>query len=243
MHTYIDEAGPFIPTRNRCAVSCVGALVIRDTELSEITTKYQKLRDTWGLGPGEIKGRQLSEHHVSTLIKLLQDYDLIFEVTGIDMANQTESAITSHRQNQAEKLSTNMTDEHQESLRREVHARQLQLRKLPNQLYVQSVCYAELLYHTFQKATMYHAQRYPTELEKFHWIVDAKNKNVTPFEELWRVLLLPILQTKSLKDPFDQLETGDYGALAKYCHSATAPPRPSAESGARRWPFSFHRGQ
>jgi hypothetical protein len=80
------------------------------------------------------------------------------------------------------------------------------------QLYVQSVLTFELVAIVLRHATLYYAQRMPRELEFFRWVIDAKDaRQVTPWEEWWSLVVMPMLQSKFLSKPMWHLTEGaDY---------------------------------
>ncbi|MCG3113225.1 MAG: DUF3800 domain-containing protein [Candidatus Manganitrophus sp. SB1] len=240
MHIFVDEAGPFIiPPARKYSVSCVGALVIRDLDLDRIFTEFEKIKKLWGISEGEIKGSKLNEEQIATVIYLLSGYDVIFEITAIDMAMQTPSGLTKHRLGQAEKMIERVTDGFHENVKRAFHDLREQLKGTSNQLYVQAVCSFELLYKTVQHATLYYAQRCPKELDEFYWKIDAKNNNLTPYEDMWQKIILPILQSKSFLRPFIQLIEADYSYFEKYFKESPEPPRHLAEAVSDARPFQY----
>ena len=56
----------------------------------------------------------------------------------------------------------------------------------------------------------------PEELGEFHWIVDAKDVKVTRSEEWWNTMVLPMIETKSAKEPMKMLEGGDYSYFDRF---------------------------
>jgi hypothetical protein len=55
------------------------------------------------------------------------------------------------------------------------------------------------------------SQREPKALASFRWVVDAKEPSGnTEYEDWWSKVARPFLQTISIRDPFPELEDGDY---------------------------------
>lgn len=240
MHIFVDEAGPFVlPRIGKWSVSCIGALVIRDIDVDSAFAGFEQIKNGWGLDGAEIKGSKLDEQQVAQLIDLLSGYDMIFEVTAIDMAAQTPYGITKHRLKQADKFVEKLTDKYHENVRKALHNLRKQLRELSNQLYIQTVCSVDLLYRTLQKATLYYVQRYPEELAEFHWVIDAKDKNITPYEEMWQKIILPALQSESFSNPFIQLIGADYDNFLKYCKQSPEPPNYLKDVVGDKKPFKY----
>ena len=219
MNIFLDEAGPFvIPPNNTCSISCVGALVLPESDTESIFKKFVQLKKSWGVGENdEIKGSKLNEQQVSAVIDSLSLYDVIFHATCIDMNLLDEQFITRHRLRQAASITENITSQHHESVKKEAEQFKASFEKLHNQLYIQASCVIETLYNILQTSTLYFSQRKAQELGEFYWYIDSKDKKITPFENLWTSILLPALQDKSLKHPFAQiLEGADYSYFEKY---------------------------
>ena len=61
-----------------------------------------------------------------------------------------------------------------------------------------------------------YATRRPKELGTFRWTIDAKDRNLTEYEDLWRLLICGWLQSNSLVNPITFLTEGDYSAFARF---------------------------
>lgn len=240
MNIFIDEAGIFtIPSTKEWSISCVCALVVPEQETEEVFFGFKKLKEKWGIKYDEIKGSKLNELEVASLISLLSQFDVIFEVTAIDMMMQTAEGLTAHRTTQADMITKNVTAQHKSTLVQSLREVQNQLRNLSNQLYVQAICSFELLAKVIQKATLYFAQRKPKELAELYWVIDAKQEKITPYEELWRKILLPMLQSKSFRKPFNQLEEANYSYFAKYFEEMPEPPEHLKKTLGNVSPFEY----
>ncbi len=211
MNIFVDEAGIFvIPGKKKSAVSCVGALMVPERVTSRVFDDFLKLKESWGVNKEEIKGSKLNEPDVAALIHLLSRYDVFFQVTAIDMNMQTAKELELHKKMRAKALTKNLTEKHHKNIFRSLYNLQDQLMKLPSQLYVQSSCTFELLYSAIQKSTLYYSQRLPEEIGEFFWYIDAKDKEITPFEKWWTQIVLASLQSKSFREPFIQIIEADY---------------------------------
>lgn len=240
MHVFVDEAGIFVRSQLRkWAVSCVGALVVPDDDLPEILERCNNLKNQWGAKNAEIKGSKLGEREIAGLSSLLRSYDVIFQVTAIDMQMQAPARVTQHRLEQAEMLKGHITDKHHPNLVKQIEDLQDALRKPSNQLYVQAVVSVELLYRVLQNATLYYAQRKPKELGSFQWVIDAKDRELTRFEDLWRTILLPFLQSKSLRKPFIQLQEADYSSFEEFCGVYPETPDHLKAVAGKQSPFEY----
>lgn len=240
MNIFVDEAGIFvIPRKKKSSVSCVGALMMPERVTRIVFDEFLKLKESWGVKEGEIKGSKLNEPEVASLIRLLSRHDIIFQVTAVDMNMQSAKELEYHKEMQAKALTKNLTEKHHENLVKALRDLQGQLLKLPTQLYVQSCCTFELLSSSLQKATLYYSQRQPEEIGDFYWYIDAKDKEITPFEEFWTKVVLASLQSKSFREPFIQLIEADYSHFIKYCDEKDEPPEHIKDAVSQLTPFQY----
>lgn len=113
MNIFIDEAGIFvIPRHKMWSISCVGAIVIPEEYTKDVLSGFEQLKLRWRVKGKEIKGSELNEPEVFLLIAFLKQFDVIFQVTTIDMAMQSTSGITKHRLNLADLMLKNITECH-----------------------------------------------------------------------------------------------------------------------------------
>jgi hypothetical protein len=55
----------------------------------------------------------------------------------------------------------------------------------------------------------YFVQRGPSELGRFVWTIDRKDRTVTEMEQLWSTLILPIGEPRSAERPLARIEGFD----------------------------------
>lgn len=212
MHIFIDESGTFVcDAEKKYSISAVGALVIPTSSMKGFEKLYGRLRRKLPLDKGEVKGKQLSENQVCEVAAILKKVGAIYEVVTIDMGIHTEEGLQLHKARQSGKFTANLTSEHHPNVVKKVGELRQQLEAMPLQLYVQSVAMGELVYNTLKNADLYHAFRMGSELGEYHWIIDAKElSKVTPWEEWWSLVILPMLESKSFREPLIGVEGGDY---------------------------------
>lgn len=211
MHIFIDEAGAFIkPKENKSNISAVGALIIPENQIDSIFEGFVALKEKWGIISDEIKGSKLDEKQISDVIQYISNYDVMFETVVIDMLTQDEQLITEHKIEQANFMIKNITKKFNPTLIANLHKTKQDIENLPNQLYIQAKLTIELLMIILQKSTLYYSQRIPTSLANFICSVDAKNQKITTYEKLWKSLILPISQTRFLRNPIMFFKEGDY---------------------------------
>jgi hypothetical protein len=147
---------------------------------------------------------------------MLAKNDALFEVTAIDLSIHDDSDLVGHRAAQAEGLTSKLTDEHRASLVEEIWELRRALERMPIQLYVQSTLTFELVKRIVEHGTLYWAQRAPRELGAFHWVIDAKDKQLTQWERWWSLIVMPSIQSKSLRKPLPMMESADYSYLERF---------------------------
>lgn len=224
MNIYIDEAGSFVkPNENKCAISAIGALILPENKTKIIFSKFETLKNKWGFKDKEVKGSQLDESQINSVIEILQKYNVMFEVVAIDMNIQENDSIDNHKQERANKMISCITDEYNETLIANLHKIKAEIESLPNQLYIQASLTIELLIQVFQKTMLNYSLRKPKELESFQWIVDAKNQNITTFEKIWKTLVLPLAQSQSFNKPLLMIKEGNYDYFFKNRKSGDIP--------------------
>lgn len=217
MHIFIDESGPFVvPKTDKWSVCCMAALVIPDSHYIEIVENFKALKSVWNAEGKEVKGKELNEREISSVIQMLGRYDVLFEATTIDMGLQSDDAIGRHKEAQAQNITENLTSAHHPSLVEESTQLQFKLRQLSNQLYIQFVLGVALLGKALQDATLYYVQRRPAELGCFRWVIDAKDKTTTGYEVLWLNMIRPILMSQSFEQPLNMLKGADYSSFQKF---------------------------
>jgi hypothetical protein len=217
LRIFIDESGSFsIPETEKWSVSCTGALVIPDSVYDKVVEDFDALKRLWKGNGIEIKGKDLEEREISSVIQLLNRYDVLFEATMIDMGLQNEEKLRQHKEAQAQAITAKLTPVHKPSLVKDLEAIQAKLRQLSDQLYVQFVLGSALIAKVIQSATFYYVQRMPNELGSFIWIIDAKDAILTPYEDLWLDMIRPSIMSKSFTEPLAMLQGADYSAFQKF---------------------------
>ena len=172
---------------------------------------YGRLRRRLPKSKGEVKGRGLSEGEVVEVGRLLRKIGALFEVVVVDMGMHSNDDVVDHKSGQTGAITAHLTPDHQPNLVEEVWALRRQLEDMPLQLYVQSVAMGELVYQTLNHASTYFAFRMPRELEEYHWRIDGKdNLKITPWEKWWSTVVLPMMESKTFREPLIGAEGGNY---------------------------------
>ncbi|MDR6308116.1 hypothetical protein [Pacificitalea manganoxidans] len=211
MIIYIDESGNFAPTSGASSVSLVAALVFSGSGFGWFSREYAKLRRRLPKNNGEVKGRLLNESQSRRVVDLLRRSGALLEVVATDAAYNSPQEVERHRSLQASAMTAHLTPSHQPSLVSEVWSMRQELEGMSPQLYVQSVSMTELIYNVLYHADIFYAFREPSELGRYSWIIDAKGRDgTTDWEHWWSRMVRPMLQSKSLRQPFPRVEEGDY---------------------------------
>jgi hypothetical protein len=92
------------------------------------------------------------------------------------------------------------------------------------QLYAQAAALTEVVMKAWENGQTYFCHRYPGELGRFRWIIDAKDKErITPYEKWWRGSLMGLLQSRYMREPFGRLKGGDYSAYHRHFPDLPTP--------------------
>lgn len=242
MHIFIDETGIFAnPNKKDESVSAVGALCIPSRRLDSLCEKFARLKAKWGVMNGEVKGSKLNESQVRDTLHLLSKHKARAKLVLIDLGLHNDADLDAHRKRQAEGLTAELTQGHAASLRAELEEAQVRLAKLSLPLYVQLILITELVAEALQNFTLWHAARDGRELDAFHWIVDPKGRERVEYEKLWRLLVLGMIQSRSLAKPLFTMDGGDYRYFQRYVMELPERPHwlpglPSDTSGPLRYP-------
>lgn len=232
MHIFVDETGIFAnPSKKDVSVSAVGALCIPSRRLDSVYEKFARLKAKWGVTKGEIKGSKLNESQVRDTLHLLSKHDARTKLLLIDLGLHNDSDLEAHRTWQAEGLTAKLTQEHTASLRAELEEARARLAKLSLPLYVQLILITELVAEALQNFSLWHAVRDGRELDALHWVVDPKGRERVEYEKLWRLLVLGLVQSRSLTKPLITMDGGDYSHFQRYIKEL--PERPNWLPGSR----------
>lgn len=216
MDIFIDESGTFTIDARGPAIGAVGALVVTESQLPLLERNYAQVRPFLPKDDkGEVKGKLLGEADVAKVIKVARTSGLIYEATVVNLLPEHAAAIEEHRRGQCDGLTKHLTDRHHPSAVAWIHSLRERLERMSLPLYVQSHATFDLIWRTYQHATMYYSQREPHSLARFRWMLDAKSPGgITGWEDWWSKVLKPFMQSRSLREPFAQLVEGDYSHMA-----------------------------
>jgi hypothetical protein len=218
MHTFIDESGSFgLAHTNEHSFACVGATVIPSARLEALSAEFSNLVERWPKEKGEPKGKLLNEDQFDEVLRLFQRYRVRIQAVVCDMTMHSESDISNHQQQKAQKLVDASNKNVSSGFRKEL----LELAQLVNLLsipeYVQMCMLNELIHEIQRRQILWAALNDPTDLSSFRWVIDAKDEHRTKMEKVWNDLLMPSMEYRSIQEPSIHLE--DAGADYSYLPS------------------------
>jgi hypothetical protein len=215
MHVFVDESGSFTIPRSSGgpAISCVGAVVLPSSELEVILAGFRTLAACWAPSSVEVKGRTLNEEQTDAFLAFLAERQCLIVCNTIDLAQHRVAEVEAHRDEQARRVSANLSEEHHPRLKESVRALEARLRGLKTPNYVQLLAYTSLVETIIRDCTLFLVQRRPSDLGLIDWTFDAKDRSITEMESLWSKLVLPFVQSSSLSAPLAMADWCDYSAF------------------------------
>lgn len=224
MTIFIDESGIFAnPNNNSNIISAVGSLIIPERFQVSFFKRVRKLFSRWGFRSIEVKGSRLDEAQVASFINLLSRFDVLLKVSTVDMGLHSDHQVKDHKLKQADKVVANITKEFHPNMVKQLFEIRDRIKKLSNPLYVQAQCLVNLCSETLETATIYYSLRFPHTLGRFVWVLDSKGEKKTEYESLWELIVLPMLQSRSLHEPFISVVEGDYSHFKPFENPKNIP--------------------
>lgn len=165
MHIFIDESGNCVkPAAGRRNLACVGALVIPEATLSDLTVRFDRLKQSWGFHAAEVKGRDLNEVQIAAVIELLIYCRCLFFVAATEMSVNDEIALTNYQKKQAEYLTEGLDASAHPQLIKQLTELRATYEAMSSQLFVQQVLLTDLLRKVIDVATLHFAMTEPQEI-------------------------------------------------------------------------------
>ncbi|MCP4903215.1 MAG: DUF3800 domain-containing protein [bacterium] len=225
MYVYVDESGIFCnPKGRQHTVSCVTSLSVPEAGHGTLLNQFDRLIGKWRKGTNELKGSKLDEQQVSQVVELLRRFDVVLNTCTIDLGLHEDHHVTSHKLDQAAKVTALLSPDHHPNLVRQVRELADRLRALPNQLYLQALLLTELVFSQIRTTTLYFCQTDPAALGAFRWRIDAKSSKQTEYEDVWGLIVMPLLQSRFIRTPGIRLTEGDYTHYERFDAKLDEPP-------------------
>lgn len=212
MLLFIDESGTFQAPQSRpTGVSCTAGLMFPHRRYRHLQSGFDALKRSWGVDPAtEVKASRMDEAQVASVIDLLLANRATCCGIVYDPGLAADAVVTAHKLEQAKRISQRIGRRHSLEIRRHFIDRRRQLRVMPNQLYVQAKALVSLCEECLQMMLIEYPQTHPSELGNIEVMVDAKDSNITPFEDFWKFAILPELQARSVRNPSGMANWIDY---------------------------------
>jgi hypothetical protein len=222
---FIDESGSFVPADFVGAWNAIAAFVVPNPDLRKCDEALRNLKLSSGVPiKEECKLGRVSQVNLLKFLDALAETRATLFCVATDAGLQTADEIGAHRDRQAEKIT-----EHEDKMLHPEGAQALrnlsaQVRALSPQLYLQLVGQTELIADALGQSIMYYVQRIPKQLNGFRWRIDEKAPGTNNFEETFRTIVPPVLQSKSLKKPGIHVTDFDYSAMASFVYTKDDAP-------------------
>ena len=223
MHIFIDESGSLSGFQEG-SIAAVGALAMPSKALPRIERKYARIRRGLPKVDGQVKGRLLNEAQVASVVAILARNQAIFEVTVVDVGAHTQASVAAYQEDLAKIIEARLP-RFSERTRPEVQRTVHQIRQTSVPLFLQATASFDVLQSIIKHVPLYFAQRHPSELGNFSWVVDGKEPaKVTEWEKWWVWHAQGALSARSRTDPRPVLVGADYSHFDRFnnCDGASA---------------------
>lgn len=240
MHIFIDESRSFAVSKAPNSVCCVAALIVPEPFAATLFRRFRKATRSWRRTAREVKGSGLNERQVAEVLALVRRFDVLLIADCIDMGRVSAADIERHRAGQAAALESSAARVRSPELQKSIRQLAARVGSLPHPLYVESVLLTEVVDRALRYGTLYYAQRIGSALGAFRWRIDAKDREVTEYERLWKDLVGGMMQTKSLTVPSIAMIGADYSSFRRFENVMPEPPeylRDKLPAGERGQPF------
>ena len=225
MNIFLDESGSFVSASKEDSWNSIVAYMVPEFDRRRLNDAVNGLKQAAGVtSKRELKLRDVEEaDYFMFLRRLGRLHGAVFSV-ATDAGMNTDLELIHHRNNQVDRIVVHKEKMIHDSGRQALQLLSDQVRNLSPQLYVQLQCQILLISAVVRYGTLYFVQRYPRSLGRFRWRVDQKNSTRTEYEDAFRTMTPPMLQTISLKEPLEMLEGADYSAFSRFEYSEDEAP-------------------
>jgi hypothetical protein len=149
------------------------------------------------------------------------------------MSLNSNAVMKSYQVTQAEFLTSELSNDHSEELRKEAFRLRKIFENMPSPLFIQTVLLTDLVKKVIDLATMHFVMKDPAEAGKFGWVIDGKDKRKTEVEAAWELMAGGLVQGRFLDSPSIAYEEGDYSAFQKFLISKWPSHLPALRAGGR----------
>lgn len=217
MNVYLDESGSFVNSPQLESWNVVAAVAAAESARSAMSEGLKKLRVASGVLPlHEVKLNQVDEAAYLDLLAKLDREDVLLFATATDAGLNTTQRVAQHQSIQIANIRKNIPRMNFEGGRTGLQILANELEGLSGQLYVQLVCQVRLIDDVLRRSINYFAQRRPQTLKHFRWRIDQKNVDKPTFEQAFKNIAPPLLQSTSIKFPFEKVRGFNYSFMKNY---------------------------
>lgn len=222
---YIDESGSFVHATHLNSWNLTSALVVPASDKRLCTKALRELKFGNGFKYNdEIKLKNVSESSYLIFLNKLSKTSCTLYSVATDAGAQSVEDTKAHRDIQADKI-----EEHKDKMQFATMAKSLedlanQVRNLSPQLYLQLLCQTHLMSDVVRKSVLFYVQRCPKQLNAFQWRIDEKTAGISNYEQSFRSLVPPFLQSESLKKPDIHVTDFDYSAMDQFLYTKDTKP-------------------
>lgn len=224
---FIDESGSFAPAEHPDSWNLTSALVLPAPDKRKCVKALRDLKKENEFKHNyEVKLKDVSEDSYLSFLHKLGSTDCTLYAVATDAGTQTVDDIETHRDQQADKI-----EEHKDKMQHKEMTKHLedqadQVRKLAPQLYLQLICQTTLMSNLIRKSILFYVQRCPKQLNAFQWKIDEKTAGgISNYEQSFRSLVPPFLQSESLKNPDVHVTDFDYSAMNDFFYTEYNKPQ------------------
>ncbi len=217
MHIYIDESGIFSnPADKPNVASVVAALIVPSANKVRLFREFKDLSSNWPHEDEEIKGKLLDEEEIAATTGLMQKHDCLAEMNVIDLGMHSDEELAEFQKGVCDQIRAWATPDKSQELKERIIETAAALQKPKSPMFVESFLLTVLMPRLLETPMNYYARRLPKEMKSFHWVVDAKQKYLTDFENAWYATIFPSVEHQTKLNPMIKLEGGDYAYLEPY---------------------------
>lgn len=225
LNIYIDESGSFAHAKHHNSWNLTSAFVVPTINKRDCSQALKQLKiDNGFKHSDEIKLKDVSESSYLNFLNALSKTSCTLYSVATDAGTQSVEDIEAQRDKQANKI-----EEHKDKMQYPKMAKILedqanQIRKLSPQLYLQLLCQTALMSDVVRKSILFYVQRLPKQLNAFRWRIDEKTAGKSDFEQSFRALAPPFLQSESLRKPDIHITDFDYSAMEQFLYTKDTKP-------------------
>jgi hypothetical protein len=217
MNIYLDESGSFVNSPQLESWNIVAAVAVAESARSAMSEGLKQLRiASGGLPSHEVKLNQVDEAAYLDLLSNLDREDVLLFATATDAGLNTSQRVSQHQSMQVASIRENLPLMRYEGGRIGLKILADELEGLSGQLYVQLVCQVRLIDDLLRRSINYYTQRRPQTLGHFRWRIDQKNANKPTFEQAFKKIAPPLLQSRSIVEPFETVRSFNYSFMKAY---------------------------